>query len=151
MNADARQVNQRFLIVAGTSRAGSTAVFKYLASHPQICASSAKETRFFLDADYPLPSKIRYHRNELSSYLSLFDSKDCEYNDHWRFEATPDYLYSHGTPQRIQEAVSNVRFIFLLREPVSRLLSYYQFGRAMNEIPLSMTFDQYIQLQRDPA
>ena len=53
---------ESFLIIAGASKAGTTSVFNYLANHPQICASVAKETRFFLDLDYPLPSELRSHR-----------------------------------------------------------------------------------------
>lgn len=54
--------NHRFGIIGGGSKAGTTSVFNYLADHPEICAADAKETRFFLDADYPLPSKLRYAR-----------------------------------------------------------------------------------------
>lgn len=137
----------RFLIIGGTSKAGTTSVFNYLAGHPQICASD-KETRFFLDADYPLPSKHRCERNGPGTYLSLFDSGPQE---NWRFEATPDYLYSPNTPQVIRQTLANVRFIFILREPFSRLLSWYRFGRKRSEIPLNMTFDEYVVIQRESA
>jgi hypothetical protein len=140
---------QRFLIIAGTSKAGTTSVFNYLATHPQICPSSAKETRFFLDVDYPLPSKRRYEIDGLEAYLSFFDDNGAGRKEAWRLEATPDYLYSPSTPRVIREALPNVHLIFLLREPASRLLSFYRFGQAMNEIPLTMTFDQYVELQSD--
>ena len=65
--------------------------------------------------------------------------------------ATPDYLYSRGTPGLIRETLPNVSFIFLLREPISRLISFYRFGQQLNEIPMSMTFDQYVELQRNSS
>jgi hypothetical protein len=134
----------RFLIIGGTSKASTTSVFNYLAGHPQICPAE-KETRFFLDADYPLPSKKRYQKNGPETYLSLFDSGPQE---NWRFEATPDYLYSANTPHVIHQTLANVRFIFILREPVVRLLSWYRFGRKRSEIGLKMTFDEYVAIQR---
>jgi hypothetical protein len=49
MKNDANLSAHRFLIIAGTSKAGTRSVFNYLAGHPQICPAE-KETRFFLDA-----------------------------------------------------------------------------------------------------
>jgi hypothetical protein len=145
MKSAAKFSTHRFLIVGGTSKAGTTSVFNYLAGHPQICPAE-KETRFFLDADYPLPSNKRYEKNGPETYLSLFDSGPQE---NWRFEATPDYLYSPNTASVIHQTLPNVRFVFILREPISRLLSWYRFGRAMSETPLNMTFDEYVAVQRE--
>ncbi|MBA3830911.1 MAG: sulfotransferase [Chthoniobacterales bacterium] len=140
--------DRRFLIIGGTSKAGTTSVFNYLAGHPQICATEAKETRFFLDADYPLPSAKRYYKDGPGEYLSFFDFAKEPRGEAWSLEATPDYLYSPNAPRLIRETLPNVRLIFFLREPISRLLSFYQFGKQINEIPQAMTFDQYVNLQR---
>ena len=145
MKNDANLFAHRFLIIAGTSKAGTTSVFSYLASHPQICAAE-KETRFFLDADYPLSSKTRYQKNGPETYLSLFDSGPRE---NWRLEATPDYLHSANTPHFMRQTLANVRLVFILREPISRLLSWYRFARKRTVIPDNMTFDDYVSIQRD--
>jgi hypothetical protein len=145
MKNDANLFAHRFLIIAGTSKAGTTSVFSYLASHPQICAAE-KETRFFLDADYPLSSKTRYQKDGPETYLSLFDSGSPE---KWRLEATPDYLYSANTPYFIRQTLTDVRLVFILREPISRLLSWYRFARKRGVIPHDMTFDDYVRMQRD--
>jgi Sulfotransferase domain len=145
MKNDANLCGHRFLIIAGTSKAGTTSLFSYLASHPQICPAE-KETRFFLDADYPLSSKKRYQKNGPETYLSLFDSGPPE---NWRLEATPDYLYDANTPHFIRQSLANVRLLFILREPTSRLLSWYRFARKRSVIPYDMTFDDYVCMQRD--
>src|SRR5204862_2385931 len=145
MKNDANPIADRFLVIAGTSKAGTTSVFSYLANHPQICRAE-KETRFFLDADYPLSSKKRYQKNGPETYLSLFDSGPPE---NWRLEATPDYLYSANTPYFIRQTLANVRLVFILREPISRLLSWYRFARKRTVIPDDMTFDDYVSIQRD--
>jgi hypothetical protein len=144
MKNDANLCAHRFLIIAGTSKAGTTSVFNYLARHPQICPAE-KETRFFLDADYPLPSKKRYQKNGLETYWSLFHSGPQK---NWRFEATPDYLYSANSAEAIHQTLPNVRLIFILREPISRLVSWYRFARNMGELPPNMTFDAYVAIQR---
>lgn len=143
--------DHRFLIIAGTSKAGTTSVFNYLAKHPEICATEVKETRFFLDADYPLRSEMRYERNGALAYHSFFSASAGGSESDWRLEATPDYLYSPGAARRILETLPNIRLIFLLREPVSRLISFYRFGQAMGEVPRSMCFDEFLQGQKGNA
>ncbi len=139
----------RFLIIGGTSKAGTTSIFNYLAGHPQVCPSTAKETRFFLDRDYPLPSEMRFGRNELVDYFSFFPGQQGKGEKTWKLEATPDYLYSPGTARLIRQALPDARFIFSLREPVSRLFSFYRFGQQINEIPRKMSFDEYVDLQKN--
>jgi hypothetical protein len=144
MKNDANLRAHRFLIIAGTSRGGTTSVFNYLAGHPEICPAE-KETRFFLDADYPLPSKRRYQQNNSDTYWSLFQSGPQQ---NWRFEATPDYLYSANSAGAIHQTLSKVRLIFILREPISRLVSWYRFAHNIGELPSNMTFDGYVAMQR---
>ncbi|MBV9291486.1 MAG: sulfotransferase, partial [Frankiales bacterium] len=43
------------VIIAGISRSGTTTVFDVLATHPDICVSSTKETRFFQSVRYGEP------------------------------------------------------------------------------------------------
>ena len=81
--------DHRFLIIGGTSKAGTTSVFNYLASHPQICASEEKETRFFLDLDYPLPSELRSEREGALAYLRFFVEAQRQSGEAWKLEATP--------------------------------------------------------------
>jgi hypothetical protein len=137
-------LDQPFLIIAGASKAGTTSVFNYLAGHPQICPSKAKETRFFLDADYPLASERRYEKDGSGAYLSFFD---CARDADWRLEATPDYLYSRSTARLIRDTLPNVRLIFILREPRARLISMYRFAQKMEEISPAMTFDEFLEIQ----
>ena len=36
-----------YLLIAGVNKAGTTSVFQYLSSHPDVCGSAVKETKFF--------------------------------------------------------------------------------------------------------
>ena len=149
VDKETRLSKHRFLIIGGASKAGTTSVFTYLSEHPQICASATKETRFFLDPDYPLRSEMRCQRDGPDAYLSFFDVQAAGSEKTWKLEATPDYLYSPRTPDLIKQTLPNACFIFILREPSRRLLSFYQFGRQLNEISRAMTFDDYVELQKN--
>jgi hypothetical protein len=133
-----------YLIVGGTTKAATTSLFQYLAEHPHVCAASIKETRFFLDADYPLESKYRFE-DGLERYDEFF--RDCPGTSRLRVEATPDYLYSQGTARRIAESLPEARLLFVFREPVSRLISWYRFAQQRKLLPPQVTWDEYVRQQ----
>lgn len=133
-----------YLIIGGTTKAATTSLFSYLAAHPQVCASSLKESRFFLDADYPILAKHRFE-DGLDRYDELF--QHCHGAQLLRLEATPDYLYSLGTPQKIKSALPKAKLAFILREPVSRLISWYKFAKQIGQLPPNISFEAYIQEQ----
>ena len=129
----------QYLIVGGTTKAATTSLFSYLADHPTICAASFKETRFFLDSDYPLPSKFRF-KGDAEEYNQLFT--DCDENQ-IRLESTPDYLYCSSALERIAAFLPKAKLVFSLREPISRLVSWYRFAVQIGKLPKSLNFDDY--------
>lgn len=132
-----------YLIIAGVPKAGTTSLFRYLSDHPDICGSNLKETCFFLDPGYPRKIRLRY-KDGLENYESYFNH--CE-NQKIRLEATPVYLYSHGTPEKIKRSLPNVKLIFILRDPIDRLVSYYRFERQANVIPSHISFEDFVMTQ----
>ena len=138
--------NARYLIIGGTTKAATTSLFFYLKEHPQVCAANWKEVRFFLDDEYPLKSKYRLS-DGLEKYADFY--AHCSDNK-LRVEATPDYLYSVGTPCKIKESLPRAKLLFILREPVSRLISWYKFAKQNDDIASDVSFDEYVrQLARE--
>src|SRR5882762_395725 len=137
----------RYLIIGGTTKAGTTSLHAYLNDHPQVCASSIKETRFFLDRDYPLEAKYRSD-DGLEYYEEYFAHRGAAAV---RVEATPDYLYSPGTPVRLAAALPRAAVVFSLREPVARLVSWFRFARQSNRLPAGESFDEYVTRQFEGA
>ncbi len=135
-----RTDDHHYLFIAGTTKAATTSLFAYLAAHPDVCGANIKETRFFLDEDYPLPASYRF-QDGLDNYERFFNH--CSQR-RLRLEATPDYLYSPGTPQRLHDSGLDTRLVFSLREPVSRLKSWFRFARQMGAIPQSLTFEDFV-------
>ena len=135
---------QRFLIIGGATRSGTTSLFAYLGHHPQVRAASMKEARFFLDPGYPLPARYRLG-DGLDHYATLFgDGTPSE--DLW-LEATSDYLYSMNTAERIRQALPRARVLMVLRDPVARLLSWYWFARRRGDLESGIDFEPYVRRQ----
>ncbi|HLO28387.1 MAG TPA: sulfotransferase domain-containing protein [Anaerolineales bacterium] len=140
----------RFLIV-GAQKAGTTALYYYLAEHPNLIPSSEKEIEFFtpeLFADWPEHPHhlVLGSRNSANFFDPRTYSKAASwYHSHFplpyelgphrlTYEATPEYLYYPKTAERIFTYNSNVKLIVLLRDPVERAFSawsmYSNFGEG---------------------
>ena len=134
-----------YLIIGGTTKAATTSLFTYIADHPSICAATYKETRFFLNSDYPLPSKYRY-KGDVEEYNLLFPDAN---GTQLRMESTPDYLYCSAARERIAASLPQAKLVFSLREPMSRLISWYRFAKQIGKLPQTLSFDAYVQLLFD--
>lgn len=137
---------QPSLILGGTTRAATSALFAHLAAHPRVAAARLKEPRFFLDPDYPLETAFPFARG-LAAYEALFPPRA----DAVRLEATPDYLHSPGTPARLAATLPGARVVFSLRDPITRLVSWYRYARAAARLPPGMSFAAYVARQRAGA
>jgi len=121
---------QRIALIIGAQKSGTTSLFRYLAQHPQICASKKKESLFF-------SSDIRASRG-LDYYFSLWDWQE---QHHVAIEASPAYTmlpaYSQVT-QRIAQ-VKDVEFLFLyiMRNPLQRIESHvvHQLSTGVLKVP----------------
>ena len=106
------------LFVIGAAKAGTTALYYYLAQHPQVFLSRVKEPEFF--------SREEYYARGLDWYQDWYFEGAEDYPV--RAEATPHYLYwSEKVAPRIKEAYRErpVKFIVSFRDPVSRAYSWY--------------------------
>jgi hypothetical protein len=124
-------------IIAGTEKAGTTSLFTYLSAHPQVCGSNVKETDFF---------RKHYSGNreqDLAAYAKYFDR--CASDTPIIMEASPGYL-GEGVvvAPRIQECVPDAKLLFILRDPIDRLYSSYQFHLARLDIDQAIDFSSYV-------
>ena len=62
-------------------------------------------------------------------------------------EATPDYLFSAGTPKKVKESLNDVKWLFILRDPIERLKSWFYFGRQVGELSAEISLEEFISLQ----
>jgi hypothetical protein len=104
-------------LVIGTTKGGTTSLYRYLLDHPQIFVSRDKEPRFF---------SSNWDRG-LDWYERLFDMAGQAVAIG---EASPEYT---AYPQfsevanRIAKLLPEIRLVYLLRHPVERMLSEFHY------------------------
>jgi hypothetical protein len=106
------------LFVIGAAKAGTTALYDYLAQHPRVFLSRVKEPMFF--------SRDENYARGLDWYEETYFEGAEGYPV--RTEATPHYLYwSAKVAPRIKEVYGErpINFIVSFRDPVSRAYSWY--------------------------
>jgi hypothetical protein len=112
-------------LVLGAQKAGTTALYEYLRSHPQITGPSWKEVSFF----------DRHWARGESWYRGNFPNL-ARTREKLVGEASPSYVFHPLAPQRVQEVVPEARLIVLVRNPVDRALSQYNHEVALGREPL---------------
>jgi hypothetical protein len=123
-------------IVVGVRRAGTTTMFEALSAHPQVCSSATKETRYFQAVRYGEPLRPI---GDYQAYFRRYSGEPIT------MECTPDYFYGGAaTAQAIQE-VCDPRVAIILREPLSRLISFYRLMHGRSQIPKDMTLQRYVE------
>jgi hypothetical protein len=109
--------------IIGAAKAGTTSLHHYLEQHPEVQMSAVKETNFFAGPPNGIPYPVG-RVDRLEDYEALFDPA-CRV----RGEASPSYASAprrQGVPQRIKQLVPEGLFIYLVRDPIDRLVSQYQ-------------------------
>ena len=131
-----------FLII-GAHKAGTTSLYAYLKSHPQIFMPELKEARFFA-FDPKNPDHIKkvpkiFPITTLKEYSALFDQVKDEvvYG-----EASPEYLNSEYAANNIFKRIPNAKLIVSLRNPVDRAYSQFLMHHRAGEIQ-NMRIEDY--------
>jgi Sulfotransferase family len=109
--------------IIGAAKAGTTSLHHYLDQHPQVQMSAIKEPNFFAGPPNGIPYPVG-RVDCLEDYERLFDPAFER-----RGEASPSYTNAprrRGVPERIREMLPEARFVYLVRDPISRLVSQHQ-------------------------
>jgi len=108
-------------LIAGTQKAGTTALDHYMRQHPDICMAKKKEVHFF-DNEKIFAKKIDY-----SFYHASFlpDSGEKILG-----ESTPIYMYWENSPERVFQYNPDMKFIIVLRNPIQRAFSHWNMERS---------------------
>jgi hypothetical protein len=137
------------LLIAGFAKCGTTSLFSYLSQHPDICASSVKETGFFVPTEeilreprHPVPP-IRFEQG-WSAYRTYFRRPERAI---W-LEAS-NYARFAGSADTIRALCPDARLIFLVRNPLERVLSAYRYRQLVGTLPHSVSFEQYVQAESE--
>lgn len=124
-------------IVGGAPKSGTTSLHRYLDAHPDVFMCPVKEPDFFHD----------HWDRGVEWYASLYDGVADETAIG---EASPGTLASAEAAERIHGLVPDMRFVFVLRDPVERAHSQHLFGVARGISPASVRFGDLIRDEADP-
>lgn len=104
--------------VIGAMKSGSTTLHQYLTMHPRTCMSEPKEPGFFSrDERYKKGSDWYFeHFRHFEKGQIRGDSSTC-------YSRSPTYPHS---AQRIYDSNPDAKFIYVVRDPVSRAYSHYK-------------------------
>lgn len=111
------------LFIIGAAKAGTTSLHYYLDQHPEIQMSANKEPNFFSGPENGVPYPMGRVETQ-AAYEELFDPAFRV-----RGEASVSYANAprrEGVPARIKAAVPDARIVYMVRDPIKRLVSHYQ-------------------------
>ena len=110
------------LIIAGAHKAATTSLYTYLAGHPDIFGSGKKEL------DYFTPLRYKEQPESIENYKKYFAGRT---NEKYAIDASPAYMYGGKLLRdKMLEVLPEHKIIIILREPVDRFLSNYNWLRA---------------------
>lgn len=113
----------RFVLIIGAMKSGTTTLFEHLSAHPRIAPSSPKEPDFF-SADTAGPP-------ELDAYRALWSWDPTRHQV--ALEGSTSYTMAHvhpDVPARIEALEEGApdridfKFIYVMRDPVERIASH---------------------------
>lgn len=132
--------------VVGTPKGGTTSLFRYLESHPEVFVPQIKEPHFFACPEV----KDTYYKTTFvdnqKEYLALYGEAD-------QFEVSGDlstsYLYNENSAQRIFEVRPDAKIVVVLRNPTDRAISHYLMDQNLGYVhaPLSEIINNPTQYQ----
>ena len=134
--------------IIGAAKAGTTTIHSILARHPDIFMAAKKEPEFF--------ARDEFYAEGIESYARHFaDAKRTQVAG----EASTLYSMTPMFPEtaaRIRRHTPEARFIYVMREPVSRSYSHYvqviknyQMSTADNSV--NRSFEEFIFPERHPG
>jgi hypothetical protein len=132
-------------IIIGAPKAGTTSLYRYLGTHPDIYMTPVKEPRYMAYADRrpdyrgtaasAFNNAIVWRSDE---YSRLFDERQHE---KMAGEASATYLWSEEAPHTIRRLVPDAKLIAILRNPVTRAYSHFCHNRRLGREPYADFLD----------
>lgn len=112
------RLNRPNFFIVGVAKCGTTALFDYLAQHPNTWCPAEKEPNY-LAFDYPALQGPRTEEN----YLKLFADAAPEHTAIG--EASILYFFSKVAIEEIRERYSDAKLIIMIRNPADMVYSFH--------------------------
>ncbi len=103
------------VVVIGGLKCGTTSLHHYLNLHPQVEMSRPKELNFFV-AELNWPLGVDWYATHFRSSAPVRGESSPHYTNRPRFA---------GVAERMRSLLSEPRVIYMVRDPIDRMLSHY--------------------------
>jgi sulfotransferase family protein len=117
------------MIIIGGLKCGTTSLHHYLNLHPEVAMSRPKELNFFVEElNWPLGAD--WYASHFRGLATVRGETSPHYTNRPRFE---------GVAERMRSLLPDARLIYMVRDPIDRLLSHYvhNVGGGYEERPLA--------------
>jgi hypothetical protein len=118
------------VVVIGGQKCGTSSLHRYLDAHPEIAMSADKELDFFGGPGFANWDRgLEWYRAQFSPEVPV------------RGESSPSYTaypFVTDAPRRMHAVVPEAKLIYLVRDPIERLLSQYVHITARGAEPRSL-------------
>lgn len=112
-------MNKPNLFIAGFPKCGSSALHKMISQHSEIYGDSFKEIQTYtVDRKY----KDRFNPNFKFSYPNLYSQANGK---KYLLDSSTSYSVNFKAIERIIHDTPEAKFIYILRDPLDRLISHY--------------------------
>jgi hypothetical protein len=102
-------------IVIGAGKCGTTSLHYYLSLHPEIHMSAEKELNFFI-TERNWHKGIDWYRSNFRTAVRILGESSPGYTSYPAFQ---------GVPKRMHAVVPDARLIYMVRDPIDRIISGY--------------------------
>ena len=103
------------LIVIGAQKSGTTSLHYYLNLHPQISMSREKELEFFME-DRNWHKGVEWYKSHFTTEAKVYGESSPNYTAYPAWDGVPERMYS---------VIPDTKLIYILRDPIDRMLSQY--------------------------
>jgi hypothetical protein len=124
-------------VVVGPLKTGTSWIYEYLKLHEQVCLPAEVKETYYFDRKYEKGKDWYFSHYKKCQSMSLLG------------EIAPTYFNAEEAPWRIFQLNQQCRIIIILREPISRLIAYYQHKLYKGEIPPDTSFKQALEIKAD--
>ena len=124
-------------VVIGAMKSGTSTVREHLRTHPQVSMTKKSECDFFVEHGN-WSRGLRWYESQLDMSRPARGDSSPNYTKHPVFK---------GVPERMHSVIPEAKLIYLMRDPVARIMSNYvhNLAHGREQRGLEMAFDDTAQ------
>ena len=134
----------KLLVIAGSAKAGTSALAQRLGSRPDMVLGKEKETKYFSHVsrfDWQGPASAAFVASMVTRHEDYLANFEGLQPGQWAIDGSTDYIWREESPGLLLDYARNcdVRVICIVRDPIDRAISEYNQTRRFGWETLSFS------------